>query len=197
MHINVYICNHTVPGAKIKVWFRFMLALHESREKTQSKNPGKKPKLKLAHFYIASFPGFHAGEEEREPGTHCSCMRQVPLVTCILLHCNKITVNSAYLLKGHTAWLYSFWDSYGWFLSHKQLSMCKQCVPGSFLSTHALEPGNEANFYSAIRVQFFSSISVLLFMMANICSLVRIQVLNWWDSILWRDSYFQLVRETV
>ena len=33
-----------VPGAEIKVWFRFMLALHESREKTQSKNPfgGKK-----------------------------------------------------------------------------------------------------------------------------------------------------------
>ena len=23
--------------------------------------------------------------------------------------------------------------------------MCKQCVPGSFLSTHALEPGNEAS----------------------------------------------------
>ena len=47
-----------VPGAEIKVWFRFMPALHESREKTQSKNPfdgkkahGKKPKWKLAHFY--------------------------------------------------------------------------------------------------------------------------------------------------
>ena len=47
-----------VPGAEIKVWFRFMLALHESREKTQSKNPfggkkahGKKPKWKLEHFY--------------------------------------------------------------------------------------------------------------------------------------------------
>ena len=26
-----------------------------------------------------------------------------------------------------------------------ELSMRKQCVPGSFLSAHALEPGNEAN----------------------------------------------------
>ena len=26
-----------------------------------------------------------------------------------------------------------------------ELSMCKQCVPGSFFSTHALQPGNEAN----------------------------------------------------
>ena len=60
------------------------------------------------------------GGGKREPGTHCSRMRQVPLVTCILLRCTKITVNSAYLLKGHTAWLYSFWDSYGRFLSQKQ-----------------------------------------------------------------------------
>ena len=52
---------------------------------------------------LASFPGSRAGEEEREPGTHCSRMRQVPLVICILLRCTKITVNSAYLLKGHTA----------------------------------------------------------------------------------------------
>ena len=65
---------------------------------------------------VASFPGSRAGEEEREPGhryktrvlylwpgTHCSRMRQVPLVTCILLRCTKITVNSSYLLKGHTA----------------------------------------------------------------------------------------------
>ena len=42
---------------------------------------------------IASFPGSCAGEEEREPGTHCSRMRQVPLVTCILLRYTKITVN--------------------------------------------------------------------------------------------------------
>ena len=26
-----------------------------------------------------------------------------------------------------------------------ELSMRKQCVPGSFLSAHALEPGNEAS----------------------------------------------------
>ena len=42
---------------------------------------------------LASFPGSCAGEEEREPGTHCSRMRQVPLVTCMLLHYTKITVN--------------------------------------------------------------------------------------------------------
>ena len=42
---------------------------------------------------VASFPGSCAGEEEREPGTHCSRMRQVPLVTCILLRYTKITVN--------------------------------------------------------------------------------------------------------
>ena len=30
-----------------------------------------------------------------------------------------------------------------------ELSMCKQCVPGSFLSTHALEPGNEATGHRA------------------------------------------------
>ena len=39
----------------------------------------------------------------RLPGIHCSRMRQVPLVTCTLLRCTKITVNSAYLLKGRTA----------------------------------------------------------------------------------------------
>ena len=39
---------------------------------------------------LASFPGSHAGEEEREPGTHCSHTCQVPLVTCILLHYIKI-----------------------------------------------------------------------------------------------------------
>ena len=42
---------------------------------------------------VASFPGSCVGEEEREPGTHCSRMRQVPLVTCILLRYTKITVN--------------------------------------------------------------------------------------------------------
>ena len=40
------------------------------------------------------------GEEEREPGTHCSRMRQVPLVNCILLRYTKIIRSiSAYLLK--------------------------------------------------------------------------------------------------
>ena len=37
-------------------------------------------------------PRLLCGEEEREPGTHCSRMRQVSLVTCILLHYTKITV---------------------------------------------------------------------------------------------------------
>ena len=64
---------------------------------------------------LASFSGSRAGEEEREPGTHCSRMHQVPLATCILLRCTKFTINSAYLLKGRTAWLYSFWDSHGRF----------------------------------------------------------------------------------
>ena len=46
-----------------------------------------------AWAHLASFPGSCAGEEEREPGTHCSRMRQVPLVTCLLLRYTKITVN--------------------------------------------------------------------------------------------------------
>ena len=50
-------------------------------------------------FMVTSFPGSCAGEEEREPGTHCSRMRQVPLVTCILLRYTKITVNFCLLLK--------------------------------------------------------------------------------------------------
>ena len=44
----------------------------------------------------------------REPGTLCLCMRHVSLVTCILLCYVKITVNSIYLLKGHTTELYFF-----------------------------------------------------------------------------------------
>ena len=43
---------------------------------------------------LASFPGSRATrDEEREPGTHCSRMRQVPLVTCILLRYTKINGN--------------------------------------------------------------------------------------------------------
>ena len=72
---------------------------------------------------VASFPGSRAGEEEREPGTHCSRMRQVPLVTCILLRYTKITVNSAYPLKGCTAWLYSFWHPYRRFSKSKTISL--------------------------------------------------------------------------
>ena len=43
---------------------------------------------------LASFPGSCTGQEEREPGTHCSRMRWVPLITCIILRYTKITVNS-------------------------------------------------------------------------------------------------------
>ena len=41
----------------------------------------------------ASLTGSCAEEEEREPGTHCSRMRQVPLLTCILLRYTKITIS--------------------------------------------------------------------------------------------------------
>ena len=57
----------------------------------------------LREVWLASFPASRAGEEEREPGTHCSHMCQVPLVTCILLCYSKITVKSVYLLKGRTS----------------------------------------------------------------------------------------------
>ena len=57
------------------------------------------------------FPGSYAGEEEREPGTHCLLICQVLLVTWILLHCTKFTDNSVYLLKGCRN-LYSLWDTY-------------------------------------------------------------------------------------
>ena len=39
---------------------------------------------------LASFPGSCAGEEVKEPDTLCVRMRQVPTVTCILLHYTKI-----------------------------------------------------------------------------------------------------------
>ena len=35
-------------------------------------------------------------------------------------------------------------------ISKFQLSMRKQCVPGSFFSTHAQEPGNEARIVTAM-----------------------------------------------
>ena len=63
--------------------------------------------------YVALFPGSCVGEEEREPGIHCSRMRQVPLVTCILLRYTKITVNFCLPPEGRTAWLYSLLDTYG------------------------------------------------------------------------------------
>ena len=44
----------------------------------------------IACRLIASFPTLML-EEKREPGAHCSHMRQVPLVTCILLHYTKMS----------------------------------------------------------------------------------------------------------
>ena len=85
-----------------------------------------------AGLQLASFPGSHVREEEREPGTHCSCMWKVPLVTCILLHYIKITVNSVYLLKGHTAWLYSLWDSYRRFWSQNNIALMVTVCIASF-----------------------------------------------------------------
>ena len=61
--------------------------------------------------HIASFPGSCAWEEERELGTHCSRMRQVPLVTCILLRYTKITVNFCLPAESRSAWLYSLWGT--------------------------------------------------------------------------------------
>ena len=80
-----------------------------------------KPTLTVVHSLclgasgrLASFPGSCAGEEEREPGTHCSCMRQVPLVTCILLRYTKIMVNFCLPPeRSHCMDLYSLWDTYG------------------------------------------------------------------------------------
>ena len=45
------------------------------------------------------------GEEEREPGTHCLCMRQVPLETCILLLYTKINRNFSMSMFANNALL--------------------------------------------------------------------------------------------
>ena len=70
----------------------------------------------------ASFPGSCAGEEEREPGTHCSRMRQTPLVTCILLR-------YTYLLKDCTAWIIILPVGYTWVV----LSERQYCFDGNDL----------------------------------------------------------------
>ena len=63
--------------------------------------------------HVASFPGSCTGEEEREPGTHCSRMRQIP--PAYYSATLKLRSISVYLLKGCTAWLYTLWDTYGRF----------------------------------------------------------------------------------
>ena len=52
---------------------------------------------------IVSFLGSCAGEEEREPGTHCSHMRQPVYYSATL----KLRSISVYLLEACTTWLYS------------------------------------------------------------------------------------------
>ena len=66
-------------------------------------------------------------------------MRQVPLVTCILLHCTKITVNSVYLLKGCTAWLFSLWVS-----QNNIASMVTVCIASFLYSSKTLQHMTDA-----------------------------------------------------
>ena len=54
----------------------------------------------LRDYAIPSLvPRLLCGEEEREPGTHCSRMRHVPLVTCILLRYGKPFVSKLSIQK--------------------------------------------------------------------------------------------------
>ena len=55
------------------------------------------------------------GEEGREPGTHCSCMWQVSLVTCMRLSYIKINRNLCLPAEGHTADLYCLRGTFGGF----------------------------------------------------------------------------------
>ena len=73
--------------------------------------------------------------------TVCACTKflwepaymYIPLGTCILRY-TKITVNFC--------------------LPAERLRMRKQCVPGSFFSTHARQPGNDANIWPAFPCTF-------------------------------------------
>ena len=49
--------------------------------------------------------------------------------------------------------------------------MRKQCVPGSFLSAHALEPGNEASVYIAARRLDYCTQEAVLSQRATKCGL--------------------------
>ena len=44
-----------------------------------------------------------------------------------------------------------------------ELSMRKQCVPGSFFSAHTQEPGNEANSYCITRLNLKVTFNLSLF----------------------------------
>ena len=59
--------------------------------------------IEFSTVLLALFSGSRAWDEEREPGTHCSRMLQVSLVTCILLRYTKINGNFCLPAEGHTA----------------------------------------------------------------------------------------------
>ena len=61
-----------------------MVRLHTYNSATYYQTTDNCNPSKHLHSWVIGnhFPGSHVGEEEREPGIHCSYMRQVPLVTC-------------------------------------------------------------------------------------------------------------------
>ena len=59
-------------------------------------------------------------------------MRQVPLVTCILLRYTKINRNLCLPAEGHTAKLYSLWDTFGWFWSRNNIALTLTVCIASF-----------------------------------------------------------------
>ena len=103
-------------------------------------------------FVSASFLDSCEGEKEREPGTHCLHMCQVPLVTCILLSYTKIMANfclsaerphcRVILPVRHIRAILTSGDNTK--TEDEQTVFTKLCV----FFAHLWEPGNEANFVS-------------------------------------------------
>ena len=106
------------------------------------------------YIYPSLVPRLLCGGGEREPGTHCLHMCQVPLVTCILLRYTKIMVNL--FLK--QAELYSLWDTYRQFWSQKQhcnialmVMVCiarAECLHCSFVVVVHTEHGHSGRHFS-------------------------------------------------
>ena len=102
-------------------------------------------------FLLASFPGSCVGEEEREPGTHCLRMRQVSLVTCILLRCTKITVNKNLgWEKPENAWELSYichstdshwWTDNSYLFAHNECHNLCLCETNTSAMNDAVELG--------------------------------------------------------